>query len=122
MGNLLNDEDVMALAEGEADDRSHLDATAVRKLTQHVLNDVERLLERAYNLSYLEAKLHCDAYHEGKNSFSDLGESYGYINSFVRRDGGTNCMRFAYRRPTGNGHFDSREHSYAISRLYSSLF
>ncbi|NND77634.1 MAG: hypothetical protein HKN39_05575 [Flavobacteriales bacterium] len=104
MGNLLNDDDVMALAEGEADDRSHLDATAVRKLTQHVLNDVERLLERAYNLTYLEAKLHCDAYHEGKNSFSDLGESYGYINSFVRRDGGTNCMRFAYRRPTGNGH------------------
>ncbi|MCW4286165.1 MAG: conjugative transfer protein MobI(A/C) [Candidatus Thiodiazotropha endolucinida] len=104
MRGTMSDEEVMALAEGEATDRAHLDATAVRKHTQSVLSEIESLLERAYNLTYLEAKLHCDAYHEGKNSFSDLGESYGYINSFVRRDGGTNCMRFAYRRPTGSGH------------------
>lgn len=104
MQGTTSDEEVLALVEGEAADRSHLDATAVRKHTQTVLNEIAHLLEKAYNLTYLEAKLHCDAYHEGKNSFSDLGETYGYINSFVRRDGGTNCMRFAYRRPTGTGH------------------
>lgn len=104
MLGIISDEEVMTMAEGEATDRAHLDAAAVRKRTQSVLSEIESLLERAYNLTYLEAKLHCDAYHEGKNSFSDLGESYGYINSFVRRDGGTNCMRFAYRRPTGSGY------------------
>lgn len=103
-GTSLSGDEALTLAESETRDRAHLDPTAVRKHTQAVLSEVENLLEKAYNLTYLEAKLHCDAYHEGKNSFSDLGESYGYINSFVRRDGGTNCMRFAYRRPTGNGH------------------
>lgn len=101
---VMNDKEVMGLAEGETPDRAHLDPLAVRKQTQTVLSEIKTLLEKAYNLTYLESKLHCDAYHEGKNSFSDLGESYGYINSFVRRDGGTNCMRFAYRRPTGSGY------------------
>ena len=100
--NILADE-VMFLAEGEKKDRAHLDAISVRKHTQEVLSEIDHLLEKAYNLTYLEATLHCDGFHEGKNSFSDIGESYGYINSFVRRDGGTNCMRFAYRRPTGSG-------------------
>jgi len=91
------------LAEGSSSNRSHLDSVDIRKHTQKILSEIETLLETAYNLTYLEGVLHCDQYHEGKNSFTDMGETYGYINSFVRRDGGTNCLRFAYRRPTSGG-------------------
>lgn len=57
----------------------------------------------AYDLAYLEAKRHCDEFHEGKGRAKALGKTYEYINSFVRRDGGTNVMRFQYRRPSKDG-------------------
>ena len=111
-------DDILSLADGEPGERGHIDASAVRKQTQTLLCHIETLLNKAYDLTYLEAKLHCDSYHEGKNSFSDLGESYGYINSFVRRDGGTNCMRFGYRRPTATG-MVFREHIRMSSKGYT---
>lgn len=94
---------VLEIAESAPEARSHLTPQAVKKKTHEVLNEAEKLLQLAYQLSYLEAKLHCDAYHEGKRGFSDLGVSYGYITTFVRKESGTNTMRFAYRRPNGTG-------------------
>jgi len=102
--NLQDIESVKALAEGEPKDRAHIEPFAVRQATIETLNSAIALLEFAYLQTYLEGKLHCDNFHEGKRSFKDLGESYGYMNSFVRQDAGTNCFRFAYRLPTGNGY------------------
>ena len=102
--NLQDIESVKALAEGKPEGRAHLEPFDVRKASIETLRSAIDLLELAYLQAYLEGKLHCDNFHEGKRSFKDLGESYGYMNSFVRQDGRTNCFRFAYRRPTGNGY------------------
>lgn len=102
--NLQDIEIVKDLANGNPECRAQIDPSAVRQATIETLNAAIALLELAYLQTYLEGKLHCDNFHEGKRSFKDLGESYGYMNSFVRQDGGTNCFRFAYRRPTGNGY------------------
>ncbi|MFC1337333.1 MAG: hypothetical protein G8D89_20845 [gamma proteobacterium symbiont of Clathrolucina costata] len=96
-------EDAFELAEGPPEGRAHLSDKVVRAQTQDLLTEIERLINLAYDSTYLEATLHCDSFHDGKNSFSDLGERYGYITSYVRRDCGTNCMRFSYRRPTNSG-------------------
>lgn len=103
MINLDDPANVLEVAEGAPEARSHITPQAVRKKTAEVLKEAEKLLQLAYQLSYLEAKLHCDAYHEGKRGFSSLGESYGYLTTFVRQESGTNSMRFAYRRPNGTG-------------------
>lgn len=101
----LNDfQQVIDLVESTPETRSHLTAQIVKKQTQQTLKAAVKLLEHAYNLTYLEAKLHCDAFHEGKKGFADLKLTYGYITSWVRRESGTNAFRFAYRRPTGKGY------------------
>ncbi len=102
MQQITND-GLLELASGTPDGRRHLTPEGVRQETEAVLNDIEALFDRAYNLTYLEAKLHCDAYHEGKHDFARMGQTYGYITAFVRRENGTNTMRFGYRRPTSTG-------------------
>ncbi|MBU2708639.1 hypothetical protein KCM76_21785 [Zooshikella marina] len=102
--NLQDIESVKALAEGSPEERAHLEPFPVRRASIETLRTAIALLELAHLQAYLEGKMHCDSYHEGKRSFKDLGESYGYINSFVRQDGGSNTFRFAYRRPAGAGH------------------
>jgi len=99
----LGSNEVSDLANGKPEDRAHLNVDVVRKQNQNILKKIEELLALSYNLTYLEGVLYCDDFHEGKNSFDDLGETYGYINSFVRRDSGTNCFRFSYRRPLAGG-------------------
>lgn len=102
--SLQDIESVKVWAEGEPEGRAHLESFAVRRASIETLRKAIALLELAHLQAYLEGKIHCDSYHEGKRSFKDLGESYGYINSFVRQDGGSNAFRFAYRRPTGAGY------------------
>jgi len=99
----MSKEEALELAEGEPSERDHLDPNEVRDQAIQAILQAKELLELVYDLTYLEAKLHCDTYHDGKKSFSDLGETYGYINSYVRRENGSNTLRFQYRRPTVTG-------------------
>ena len=119
MGNtILNSQQAMNLADGEPPQRAHLDPTSIRTQMEAALERAHESLVLAYDLAYLEAKRHCDQFHEGKGRASDHGHTYGYINSFVRRDGGTNVMRFQYRRPTGSG-FIERENIRMNANGYS---
>lgn len=102
--NLNDIHAVRELAEGDAKDRSHIDTSVLRRTSVKTLKSAVELLELSYLQFYLEGKIHCDVYHEAKAGFADLGLSYGYINTFVRQDAGTNCFRFAYRRPAANGY------------------
>ena len=101
--NLLDIDEVMALANGEPSARVGLNAKTVARANVMAMNMAIENLQLSYALLYLQAKTHCDDFHEGKNSFSDLGERYGYINSWVRMDKGTIDARFGYRRPLPSG-------------------
>ncbi len=101
--NLYDIHAVMALADGPPSDREQMRVDVVIDAHAQVIQRAVELLELVYALIYLEGKFHCDDFHEGKNSFCDLGETYGYINSFVRQEGGTNTFRFQYRRPLPSG-------------------
>lgn len=101
--NLYDIHTVMALADGPASDREHVHVDLVTDAHTQAIHRAVELLELSYALIYLEGKFRCDSYHEGKNSFCDLGETYGYINNFVRQEGGTNTFRFQYRRPLSGG-------------------
>ncbi|RLT87700.1 MULTISPECIES: conjugative transfer protein MobI(A/C) [unclassified Ketobacter] len=98
-----NPSSICAIAEDIVDARQGLSDFMVRKASFETLCSVLTLLESVHSLAYLEGKIHCDNYHEGKRSFKDLGESYGYLNTFVRQEQGSNTFRFGYRRPTGQG-------------------
>ena len=85
----------LAIGEGDLGQVSLENVVVQRRQT---LKDATKLLEHAYDLVLLEAQLHCSNYHEEKNQFSK-GVSYGYLSTYVRRDSGTNSMRFCKRVP-----------------------
>jgi len=101
--NFYDIDTVKQLCDGPPTDRENLLSKDIRRANIDAINHALNLLQLSYTLLLLEGKIHCDEFHRGKNSFSDLGERYGYINSFVRVDSGTNTFRFAYRRPTSSG-------------------
>lgn len=119
--DLFDNRLVMALAEGTPESRSGLDPAVVRKATQIALLELERLLMSAYDTGYLEAKLHCDSYHEGKNSMSDLGESYGYLNSYVSMNKRTIDARFQVKRPNSHGFMERKNIRHGADGGYSEI-
>lgn len=92
-------EEVLELANGDREDRYDIDDSDIRLETIRVMKEIEDLSKLAYSLTFLEAKLHCDEYHETKSSFKEMGEKYGYINSYVRQESGSNTMRFQMKTP-----------------------
>ncbi len=103
MDDLFDINTVIALADGEPPERAHVNVDHVVNANARTVHHIYKLLQLLYAQIYLEGKLRCDDYHEGKNSFDDLGETYGYINAYVRQEGGTNTFRFCYRRPLPSG-------------------
>lgn len=101
--NIYNIDTVKQLSDGEPSEREHLSYKNVRQANIKVIDHVQSMLQLSYALLLLEGKLHCDEFHRIKRSFPDMRERYGYINSFVRDDNGTNTYRFGYRRPTPSG-------------------
>lgn len=80
-----------------------LSADEVRRKLKSQVIDCIKALEFAYDLAYLEGKIRCSDYHDAKRTLPSMGLKYGYLHSFVSREGGTNSYRFSYRRPTGTG-------------------
>lgn len=98
-------EAIQALADGSHKDRAGVRPDDIRTEAAELFEAIEAMLATAYALTYLEAKIHCDEFFDGKNRSAQLGETYGYLSSYVRQESGTNSMRFSYRRPTPNGKF-----------------
>jgi hypothetical protein len=80
-----------------------LSADEVRRKLKSLTIDCIMTLQFCYDLAFLEGKIRCSEYHEAKKSLTSMGLKYGYLSSFVSREGGSNCYRFSYRRPTGTG-------------------
>jgi len=100
---LRNLHQVMALANGHPSDRDGLTVLEVARTNLELMHELMDGLQICYALLYLEGTLHCDAFHEGKDSFGDLGESYGYMGSTVRMENGSLSLRYYYRRPLPSG-------------------
>jgi len=100
---LRNLNHVMALANGHHSDREGLTVLEVARANVELMDHLMEGLQLSYALLYLHAKLHCDQFHEGKNSFGDLGESYGYTGNTVRMENGSLSCRFYERRPLPSG-------------------
>lgn len=103
MSDLKNHTDVIKLATGHHDDRSHLDRDDIRPLIKAKLNSAIEKLEIIFDLTLLEGAIVCDDFHNTKKDLVKCGEDYGYITSFVERTGKSNAFRFQYRRPTPSG-------------------
>lgn len=101
----MTNEEAQAFADGHYQEREELSADAARLEALRCFEMMEYFANRAYIFTYLEAKLRCDEYFDGKNHASDVGATYGYILAFVRQDHGTTSMRFALKKPTANGNF-----------------
>ena len=94
---------VMNLANGHHSDREGLTVLEVARANIELMDHLMEGLQLSYALLYLQGVLHCDQFHEGKNSFSDVGETYGYTGSYVSIENGTLSCRFYERRPLPTG-------------------
>lgn len=100
---LTNCREILELAEAHHDQRKGIEPRQILVISQKELKRIDELLARAYALSYLEAKLHCDAYLEGKGSLKDMGETYGYLHSRVEMNNGSIDAYFQEIRPNNFG-------------------
>lgn len=103
MSTRMKRENIIDMATGHRDKRSHLDKDVVQEHKAALYQEVIEKLETIYDLTLLEGALTCDDFHDTKRTFSNVGEEYGYIHSFIERSDKTNVFRFQYRRPTPSG-------------------
>lgn len=94
---------IQELADGHYSERKWLSGDEILQPTHELLRQLEQALNRAYLLTYLEAKLRCDEFFEGKLHAGDVGEKYGYINSRVEMNKGSIDMYFQSKRPGQDG-------------------
>lgn len=114
---------IQELADGHYSERKGLSGDEILQPTHELLRQLEQALNRAYLLTYLEAKLRCDEFFEGKLHAGDVGEKYGYINSRVEMNKGSIDMYFQSKRPGQDGFFKrkritkAKKTGYAESKL-----
>ncbi|HEB94387.1 MAG TPA: hypothetical protein ENI94_13200 [Gammaproteobacteria bacterium] len=113
---------VMNLANGHHSDREGLTVLEVARANVELMDHLMEGLRVSYALLYLQSTLHCDLFHEGKNSFSDVGETYGYTGSTVRVENGTLSCRFYERRPLPTGTLQRRSIPMKSGRYVRSSF
>lgn len=100
----ISNKELEKLAETSSTNRDEIDLEELQGNIKQLASKIESDLQRIYDLMLLEAQIHCDSFHKAKRSLSKVGEPYGYISSNVRRDSGTNSMRFYYRIITNTGY------------------
>lgn len=98
--DLKEDGVAFRLAEGSPEERKDLHPKEVRRDTQEILLKIDELLALAYENTYLETKIHCNNFYEGKHSLADFGEECGNLSSYVERSGDSIRSRFYLRIPT----------------------
>lgn len=81
----------------EEENRKYFDDKDVRVMMEKRFLEMEQLIDELYDLCCLEAKKHCDGFHNAKSDFRRLGQDFGFISAFVRQHKGSNEFTFKRR-------------------------
>ncbi len=98
--DLKEDGVAFCLAEGSPEERRGLHPDEVRRITEELMLKIDELLELAHDKTYLEIKIHCDNFFDGKRSLREFGEDCSNLGSYVERSGDSIRSRFHLRTPT----------------------